>query len=151
MSAPEVINQPRKFQIKPRKVVEPVVEVVVPVPAPEPNNDAPEPPKPVKAVRAPPKPRVPLLPLEQAFIKEQTPENTKAVLDGYADHNMSKVVAHDGEGKSITCPLTSDGKWELRVVRKGTKVRCVLTTEGRRWLSEQLEGRPAPISTYCYE
>ena len=168
MNATEVINQPESVSVPPpaapnppkrRANVKPRVPppaapepVVVPPPAaPEPVVEPAPAPEPVKAVRAPPTPRVRLFLLECAFLKEQSAENAKAVLDGYAEHKMTKVVAHDGEGKSITCSLTSDGKWELQAVRKGTRVRCVLTTQGRRWLSEQLEGRPAPISTYCYE
>ena len=126
MSATETINQPRKFQIKPRKPLEPV-----------------------KAVRAPPKPRVPLLPLESAFLKEQSAENAKALLDGYASHGMTKVVAHLYSGETIALPLNSEGKWELRVVRRGTKVRAVLTLVGSRWLLEEMKGKAG--YTYCFD
>jgi hypothetical protein len=97
-----------------------------------------------------PKPKTPLRPLEDDYIKSPTPEKASALLKAYAEHKMAKCVAHYGDDISLSLPLADDGKWRLTIVRKGSKVRPMLTDAGKAWVDEQLEEAGITTSTrYC--
>ena len=100
--------------------------------------------------KPPAKPKTPLRPLEDDYIKAPTPEKASALLKAYAEHKMSKCVAHYGDDISLSLPLADDGKWKLTIVRKGSKVRPMLTDAGKAWVDEQLEEAEITTSTrYC--
>jgi hypothetical protein len=102
------------------------------------------------SAKPPAKPKTPLRPLEDDYIKSPTPEKASALLKAYAEHKMAKCVAHYGDDISLSLPLADDGKWRLTIVRKGSKVRPMLTDAGKAWVDEQLEEAEITTSTrYC--